>query len=270
MLKDLPYFKKMSLFKEKYSKLFSSKRFLPDHTQIEIDITTDCNLKCFNCDRSCRQAPSHETMSLGQIKKFVKESLDKNIKWRQIHVMGGEPTLHPKLFEIFEELKKITDNTGGGIALATNGMSEKTKEILTRVPPWVRIRNSGKTSAENRFDTYNLAPADDPLLRFADFSKGCIIQSYCGLGLTRYGYYPCAAGAAVDRVFGFDIGRKEIPLSNDNMEKERKVLCKYCGHFKDPSGFRFRFFSTREEKMSKTWKKSYENYQKKRPSLTLY
>jgi hypothetical protein len=270
MLKNLPYFKKMSLFKEKYGKLFSSKRFLPNHKKIEIEITTNCNLKCFNCNRSCRQAPSSEIMSLGQIKKFVNESLDKNIEWRRINVLGGEPTLHPKLFEILEELKKIKDKTGGEIRLATNGVGEKTKEILTRVPSGVTIANTHKTSVENRFDTYNLAPADDPLLKFADFSKGCIIPSFCGLGLTKYGYYPCGPGAAVDRIFGFNIGRKEIPLPNDNMEKELTVLCKYCGHFKDPSGLQHKFFSTKEEKISKTWKKTYENYQRKRPDLTVY
>ena len=26
--------------------------------KVQLELTTDCNIKCFNCDRSCRQAPS--------------------------------------------------------------------------------------------------------------------------------------------------------------------------------------------------------------------
>ena len=41
---------------------------------IEIEITTDYNLKCFNCDRSCRPALSEEYMTVEQIKLFLEES----------------------------------------------------------------------------------------------------------------------------------------------------------------------------------------------------
>ncbi|MBU3676672.1 MAG: glycosyltransferase family 2 protein, partial [Chitinophagaceae bacterium] len=33
------------------------KTFLPNTNKIELDITYDCNLKCFHCNRSCTQAP---------------------------------------------------------------------------------------------------------------------------------------------------------------------------------------------------------------------
>jgi len=41
---------------------------------IEIEITTDRNLECFNCDRSCKQALSEEYIIMKQIKPFLKES----------------------------------------------------------------------------------------------------------------------------------------------------------------------------------------------------
>ena len=71
---------------------------------IEIEITYRCNLRCINCDRSCRQAPTNEQMSVEQIQKFINESVDNNVKWERIRVMGGEPTLHPDIFEILNLL----------------------------------------------------------------------------------------------------------------------------------------------------------------------
>ena len=35
-----------------------------NHYSVEINITYKCNLQCFNCEASCGQAPSQESMSL--------------------------------------------------------------------------------------------------------------------------------------------------------------------------------------------------------------
>jgi len=43
-------------------------------------------------------------MSVEQIQKFINESVDNNVKWERIRVMGGEPTLHPDIFEILNLL----------------------------------------------------------------------------------------------------------------------------------------------------------------------
>ncbi len=48
---------------------------------IELEITTSCNLKCFNCDRQCRQASSKEFITLEQIKKFINETLSIGHRW---------------------------------------------------------------------------------------------------------------------------------------------------------------------------------------------
>ena len=104
----------------------------------------------------------------------------------------------------------------------------------------------------------------------ADFNKACAITEVCGLGLTRYGYYICGAGAAVDRVFGFDVGIKKLALvDNHKLKKQRELLCKYCGHYKD-ANFRGGRNWIDAEKMSASWITAYENYKKERPKLTLY
>ncbi len=57
-------------------------------SDIEIDISFGCNLKCYNCDRSCTQAPDNSIMSVSQVEKFIGESITKNKKWRRIRILG--------------------------------------------------------------------------------------------------------------------------------------------------------------------------------------
>ena len=238
--------------------------------KIEIEITTDCNLACYNCDRSCRQAPSKECMSLEQVKRFVNESINLHWKWRQIAIIGGEPTLHSELFEMLSIIKEYKDfNPKCVIFLITNGFGEKVNDILSKLPHWIKIVNSKKTSAIQEFSSYNLASIDLKKYQNADFSKGCEITEDCGLGLTRYGYYPCGAGASVDRVFGFDMGIKRLSDVNiTSIKGQLKLLCKYCGHHKDRGVRKFKGIT--KEKFSESWQKAYKKYRGAKPILYLY
>ena len=57
-----------------------------------------CSLSCLNCNRSCasHQAPSNRFISIDAIKDFLHQV--KIFKWdlENIHIVGGEPTLHPQ------------------------------------------------------------------------------------------------------------------------------------------------------------------------------
>lgn len=235
---------------------------------IELEITSYCSLSCHNCDRSVRQAPSGEHMTLEQVNKFVRESLDINWKWERINLLGGEPTLHPKFFEILASIKQYKDkNPDCQVELATNGYGPKVNKILDKVPDWVVIKNSAKISDKQRFSSYNIAPIDLKKYSVKDFSRGCWITEKCGLGLNRYGYYCCGAGASVDRVFGFDLGLRNLALVNRNVIKSQLMkLCQYCGHFKE--SYKVEVLS--EDKFSPTWEKAYTEYKKIRPRLPLY
>lgn len=237
---------------------------------VELEITTFCNLACLNCDRSVRQAPTGELMSLEQVEKFVKESLDLNYKWGRIMILGGEPTLHPQFFEILNTIKKYKDkNPDCVVGLTTNGYGEKVRRIIDRTPDWVQITDTNKRSNKQNFSSYNIAPVDIIRYRKAVFSKGCAIMERCGLGLTRYGYFPCGAGASVARVFGFDIGIKKLSMVKSPVIKQQlNRLCCYCGHFKD--AFEPESASVSEEVMSPAWQTAYQAYNIKKPELTLY
>ncbi len=69
------------------------RQFTASREYAEIDITYRCNLKCFNCNRSCTQAPSRTDMPIATIAGFIEQSLDQGVRWKRIRLLGGEPTL---------------------------------------------------------------------------------------------------------------------------------------------------------------------------------
>lgn len=241
--------------------------FKTKYDYIEVDITYDCNLKCINCNRSCRQAPSKEFMTVKQIEKFVKESTNQKRKWKGIRILGGEPSLHPDILTILHlilEYKKASPDTV--LKFATNGFGLMTNNILKKVPKEFIVENSQKTTLTQNFFPFNFAPIDSFFYNFADYSNACRITEICGLGLNKHGYYQCAIAGGIDRVLGLDIGRKKLPFFGDPMIKEKRVLCKYCGYFRELIGTK----STTKEIISKTWQEVYLKYSIKPPSLKIY
>jgi hypothetical protein len=268
MLAPIYNFIKRNLFKVSY------EYFTPNINKIEIEITTSCNLYCINCDRSCFQAPSNESMSLEQIEKFISESIELNWTWECIRLIGGEPTLHPQLFDILDIVQKYKQlNPNCEIEVVSNGYGSNVNEVLSKLPNWVYVRKSSKTFRINKFYTVNIAPIDLKEYKDVDFTTGCWITKACGLGLSRYGYYPCGCGASCDRVFGFDIGLKSLSLlTEEALQNQLKHLCKYCGHYKtnNPINSRFKYFRVTKTKTSITWEKAFEKYQKSKPILSIY
>jgi len=240
----------------------------PNLLKIDIDITIRCNLRCWNCSRAVRHAPSDESMSVEQLSKFVKESIDMHWKWREIKLVGGEPTMHPQFGHVLEALtpyRKMYPDCM--VRVVTNGFGEHVRGVLSSLPDWVTVDNSGKTSNENRFQSYNVAPIDIDKFRNDDFSRGCFFMEYCGMALSRNGYYCCAAGASVDRVFGFDIGLKSLSTVTIMTLKDQLTrLCRYCGHYK----YNYKEEWVTAAEISPSWRDAFERYRKERPALTPY
>lgn len=234
--------------------------------RVEIEITTDCNLKCLNCNRSCRQAPSKEQMSLEQIRKFIKESKKLGIEWKRgVRLLGGEPTLHNNLIEIILELykNKIPMN------IITNGISIPKSVKIFRHLENVKITDSKKEGIYNKFYRFNDAPIDNKNFKDEYTRNYCNIIYECGIGLSRYGFYVCGLAASIDRIFGFDIGLKSLKDVNlDSLNKQRDILCRYCGALRYP-GFKDDRI-TDIEVISDTWKKAYKKHKESPPTLELY
>lgn len=234
--------------------------------RIEIDITYNCNLRCANCNRSCGQAPTGEMMSLEQIEKFIKESIDNNIKWELISVVGGEPTMHPDILKVSGLLLDYKNiySPKTIIQLVTNGCGLKVNEVLGNLSSEIKILNSSKTdSSGTGFESFNIAPIDTEVFRRADFTNGCKIMKYCGMGLNSYGYYPCAVAGGIDRIFGLDKGRKVLPEKGDDLNDQLAIFCSLCGHFKECK-------ASEGKQISHVWEKAYERYKKEKPILEKY
>lgn len=233
--------------------------------RIEIDLTYDCQLKCLNCNRSCTQAPSKEFMTIAQINKFVEESVQQKTVWERIRLIGGEPTLHPDLLAIIKILLeyKHTFSPKTDIQLITNGFGPKVKEVLEQIPRDITIFNSQKKSSVQFFCSFNVAPQDSAGYKTGDYMGGCINSSSCGIGLNSYGYYCCGVAGGIDRVMGFDIGKKRLPVADDEMDDQLRVFCKVCGIFAS-----FRLITS--VMMSPSWVKAYERYKTDKPHLTRY
>lgn len=251
-------------FQKPITKLLGSKYKKIDNI-IEIDVTYDCNAKCINCCRSCRQAPTKDHMTAKQIKKFVDDSIKQKHFWKEIKIMGGEPTLNPEIFKILKEFIRYKKTyPKSNIRLLSNGLGKKTKEILKKVPKEIEIRNTEKEDDIQYFFPFNVAPKDKWYYKTIDYSNGCSAVNL-GLNLNKNGFYVCPCAGAIDRVLGYNLGRKRIPYKKDTMKDQFKAFCPYCGFFALGSSLR-----VKGEKISKSWKKAYKNFEKEKPELKKY
>jgi hypothetical protein len=234
------------------------RQFLPSRDFAEIDITYKCNLKCINCNRSCTQAPSRLEMPVADVESFITQSIEKEIAWKRIRILGGEPTLHSRIFDIIDLLigYQREFNPSVRLVLGTNFFGKRVHQVLRKMPNAVTIKSTLKSSRINLFRPFNVAPVDTLFNQFSDYTCGCRIISECGLGVTPSGYYMCAIAGGIDRVFGYNLGRREIPDENDLMADQMRSFCSVCGHF----GFQW---PTLKSRMSKTWHLAYNQAKKK-------
>jgi len=234
--------------------------------RVSIDITYSCDLRCYNCNRSCEQDPSNDRMSLEQVHHFLEESRASGVQWKRISVAGGEPTNHPQVLEIMNLVLAYRSRyfPKARVLLFTNGYGERVNRVISLLPPGVQVKNTAKTAkVQARFHTFNVGPMDVEGYAGRDFSNACYVTWLCGLGVTPYGYYPCTLAGAIDRTFGLDLGRKTLPKPDDPMIAELRTFCALCGFFKPWTGERLN-----GPVMSSTWVQAYARSRQKPPTLS--
>lgn len=240
---------------------------------IEIDITFKCNLLCYNCDRSCRQAPEGNHMNVEQISKFLKESENLNREWKRIRILGGEPYLHPEIDIILAILSDYRiENKDKIVEIVTNGYGSEVNKAILETPSNIEIKNTKKTTQFNtKFEPFNVAPKDLKEYSLDKYTGACWITEECGIGLNAYGFYQCAVAGSIDRVLGFDIGLKQIPSQEGQLVAQKEKLCAYCGHYLNqrfiPPAKRL---PVEGEPQTVSWKMAYSNYKKGKTVMTLY
>jgi hypothetical protein len=188
------------------------------------------------------------------VEAFIEGSIATRTGWKRIRLLGGEPTLHSRLFDIVEMLVRYKrhQNPDVRLVLCTNDHGFQVKRILSQLPEDIEIKSALKSSRTPLFRPFNRAPRDSIRYRCSDYSCGCRILEDCGIGLTPSGYYACAVAGGIDRVFGFNLGRVTLPDQSDPLEDQLNIFCRLCGHF----GFAW---PVKKQVVSKTWKIAYQS-----------
>lgn len=200
---------------------------------LAIDITMQCNLKCFNCNRYCDVIPDADHMTLGQINHLINESLKLNYQWDRINISGGEPTEHPYFESIVDMLLAYRDahSPNTKINLVTNGIN---KAKVEKYDGPITIISSEKTTRCHKFNTNGVSPVDlfvlgTPPVKYS----GCnltVCDDRCSICLNRFGYYANSICAAIDRLHKFDVAIKKLSDINTGcFDKSFGLLCGYCG-----------------------------------------
>jgi hypothetical protein len=181
-------------------------------------------------------------MTPEQVKQFVGESLDLNWEWTRIHILGGEPTIHPRFREMIEplmEYRRHHPNVLLRVISNGNGKLAEHHGWLRDSGVVVNIEGKRRDVTPSWFRNMRHAPIDDDPQ--CTHKPPCSIygqgEGGCGIGLTRHGYFLCGAGAAIARVLGLDIGVMRLEdLTHEAMLKQADEICHLCGHWNPTDG----------------------------------
>lgn len=255
------------------------RTFIPNTNKIEIDVTYICNLGCEACNRSCPQAPTTEQLSIKEIKSFIKESIELKKEWEFINILGGEPTIHPEITEIIsciieDYIRPHSPKTQ--IQIVSNGYTKASRDLLRELQSlypelWIDKSSFKSSKKIEYFSPFNDAPIDDHNFVNAEYHKGCWVTSFCGIGLNQHGYYACSVCGGIDRVIGKERHaiKRLSEINEKGLKKHLETFCKFCGNFKDYDRNQGLFIPRSEKaplnknKVSHSWQKIYEDYNKR-------
>jgi len=249
--------------------------YIPNLNRIEIDITYDCNLRCPGCCRSCSQAPCKIHMPLEMIDSFINETEINGIEWESVHILGGEPTLHPEFHEIIQKLdewfEKYSPNTD--LKVISNGAGKRVNDALAEMPTrWLYNRSFKNDSSTDYFEPFNQAPIDLEKWKDEDFRKGCWITQDSGIGLTPLGYFHCAIAGGIERIMQFGKGLDRIPKHPWEFLDIMDTYCRFCGHFLNDiyhNRLQQRELSLDPNTMSKSWIRAYDTWPDRKSKIKL-
>lgn len=189
-----------------------------------------CNWNCHACDQFSNM-PSipwvkKATMTMGQIEYFCWEMYRHNAYIGRIRLVGGEPTIHPKIEDIIKALRTLVPNHIGRIEIVTNGSHpEKINPVRDKID---KVRISGEKQKEVAH-TANLIHTPKSL---GYSGIRCNAPEHCGFSLNYYGYAPCSSGAGIARLYdAMQWQRLSLPVEGVNKTwPELQDMCDLCYH----------------------------------------
>lgn len=225
---------------------------------IELDLTTFCNKGCRDCSRGCDKFPDDKILTREKVREFVFDSIKLNKRWIKIGLLGGEPTLHPDIYNIISELcNYVCFNSHVDIWMMTNGTHPEILYYINLHFPFVRIVIN---TDQEKHHAFYVSPTDEGLFQTNDFCEGLL----CGTGLGPSGYTPCVLGTFLTRIFNYRTIKELKDLSFEACQKLFEVYCQHCGWYLVDSHNRNygKIYNYPPGYMTPTWYEKYEKYEK--------
>lgn len=206
----------------------------PHNNRAEWHVTYRCDLSCANCNRACFLPAQTPDMTLDDAREFMRQS--EQLAWYpDIVIMGGEPTLHPDLFEF---IRLANQHSPGRVTFYSNGFSKKARECIDRVRregtadvPDYTFKPLGSVIHEH-WDIF-IAPDDFGRERMPTDGP-CLSHSStgaCGISVDHEGYTVCCMGGAIDGVLGLGVRTKRLAdlFQAEFADRQTRALCAMCG-----------------------------------------
>jgi hypothetical protein len=191
--------------------------------RVQLEITLRCNHCCANCNRLVGICtPPNSDMEISQIEKFIDQTITRFYKLmiplECLHIIGGEPLIHPNFLEIYHMIRDCLKIPGylQRIEIYSNGRLP--------IPPEIKDITI-ISSPENKFHgPFYLSPTDLGLRTF-----NCGASNNCGIAVNAFGYFPCGAGCSIIRLL--DIPNQVFYDFPDKLNVwNYNLICPHCVH----------------------------------------
>ncbi len=223
-------------------------------------------------------------MSLDQIERYIEILKPHYRKRDSIHIMGGEPTLHPQIIDIIKLLSNGFTKKPL-IFLRSNGRSQFTKDVIKKIED---LKNNGinitvfstKEKSENVEEHF---PIFQSIMDFPDaIEKYKLVEPYnfaidkcwvpreCGIGITPFGIFLCTRAVYIAHLLHLDVGERRFLPFDELMKKQGDIFCKYCyRQVRELHSNLDLEKSKNDPEITATWQKILDNYDPNY-SLTLF
>ena len=190
---------------------------------IQLEITRRCNRACPECITHSNLFPwmpqADSDMTIEQIERLIGE-VKENRTVQRIRIMGGEPLVHPQVVEVSRLLHKelLVPGHIQFLDFFSNG-DGITQKVLRALPPMTI-----KLSRWKHHNRMLVAPKDTG----QSYRVPCKRPSHCGVCLNAYGYWPCAAGGSVAKLFQMHQYVQHKLPTETNAFGDLTALCELC------------------------------------------
>lgn len=208
-----------------------SWKWTPRSGFAEWNITYRCDLSCTSCCRFCYLPPTTDDMTIEDGQQFIDEA--NALNWKpEIWIIGGEPTLHPKMLEFVE----LASTFGTRVRLMSNQYRPEAKRLVAEADKIIKCSRPLCAKVNGSVDhfrrDYCIAPRDFGVTMRPPCHIHPAFRNGCGISVDHEGYCICSNGGAIDGIHELGLRTKRLAdlFDPDIAAKQTEVLCgQYCG-----------------------------------------